>query len=522
MLKVLLPIVLAPAILCTTITFTTHRQNRAEFTYVSGPEPETLDPPLLTGFLEGRIVAALFEGLTQYEPKDLSPIPGIASHWNVSEDGRTYTFYLRDTKWSNGEPLTAHDFVYSWKRALDPITAADYAYQLYYIKNARPFNEGRLTDFSQVGVRAVDDYTLEVQLENPTAFFLDLTSFPTLMPVNRKCAEAHGDDWTLPENMVCNGPFRLAEWKINDRIRMEKNPFYWDAQHVKLQSIDALAIESINTGFNVYETGGADYLYGVPLPLVETLSDRKDFHSHVFLATFFLRFNVTAPPFDDVRVRKALDMAIDKEGIVKYVTRGGEIPAATLVPPGMPNYQPPEGLPFNPEEAQRLLAEAGYPGGHGFPKTEYLFNTSEANKDIAEVIQQMWKKYLGVEVGLQNKEWKVFLKETEAGNYQVSRFGWVGDYPDPETFLEIFQKNSENNHTGWYDAAYDELLLAAKKEKDGVKRLALLAEAEKVLMNATPIAPIYHYVNYSLLSPNIEGFQPNMFGMYAFRYLKKK
>ncbi|MEK7368577.1 MAG: peptide ABC transporter substrate-binding protein [Planctomycetota bacterium] len=521
MIKVLLPIVLVPAILCTTITFTTHRQNRAEFTYVSGPEPETLDPPLLTGFLEGRIVAALFEGLTQYEPRDLSPTPGVASHWTISEDRLTYTFYLSDTKWSNGEPLTAHDFVYSWKRALDPITAADYAYQLYYIKNAHAFNEGRLTDFSQVGVRAVDDYTLEVQLENPTAFFLDLTSFPTLMPVNRKCAEVHGDDWTLPENMVCNGPFRLAEWKINDRIRMEKNPFYWDTQHVKLQSIDALAIESINTGFNVYETGGADYLYGLPLPLVETLSDRKDFHSHVFLATFFLRFNVTVPPFDDVRVRKALDMAIVKEGIVKYVTRGGEIPAATLVPPGMPNYRSPEGLPFNPEEAQRLLAEAGYPGGHGFPKTEYLFNTSEANKDIAEVIQQMWKKYLGIDVTLVNQEWKVFLSTVKNLDYQIARGNWIGDYVDPNTFLDMFVTGGGNNRTGWSNRRYDQLIEAAAEEKDEDKRMEIFREAENILVaDDLPILPVYYHVSLDMYRPHVKGVSPNLLNIHPWKYIR--
>ncbi|MEE9200425.1 MAG: peptide ABC transporter substrate-binding protein, partial [Candidatus Brocadiales bacterium] len=376
MLKVLLPIVLVPIILCTVITFATHRYYRAEFTYVNGPEPETLDPALLTGFVEGRIVAALFEGLTQYQPKDLTPTPGAAKSWTVSEDGLTYTFFLRDSRWSNGEPLTAHDFVYSWKRALEPMTAADYAYQLYYIKNAQKFNEGEIADFSLVGVSATDDYTLEVELENPTAFFLDLTSFPTLMPVNRKCIETYGDYWTRPENIVCNGPFRLVEWKINNKIRMEKNPLYWDAVRLKLESVDALSIESVNTGFNVYDTGDADLIYGIPLPLVEILRGRNDFHTHVFLATSFIRFNVTAPPFDDVRVRKAFDMAIDKGRIVRYVTKGGEVPATTLVPPGMPDYKSPQGLPFNPEEARTLMAEAGYPGGKGFPYTEYLFNTS--------------------------------------------------------------------------------------------------------------------------------------------------
>lgn len=520
MLKVILPIVLVPIILCTTLTFMTHRYGRADFTYVSGPEPETLDPALLTGFLEGRIVAALFEGLTQYQPEDLSPTPGVARDWSLSEDGLTYTFRLREARWSNGEPLTAHDFVYSWKRALEPMTAADYAYQLYYIKNAREFNEGKITDFSQVSVHAINDYTLEVRLERPTAFFLDLTSFPTLMPVNKRCIEAYGDDWTLPGHMVCNGPFRLVEWKINSNIRMEKNPLYWDAYRVKLKSVDALAIESVNTGFNVYETGTADYLYGLPLSLVDVLKDRKDFHSHVFLATFFLRFNVAAPPFDDVRVRKALDMAVDKERIVRYITKGGEVPAATLVPPGMPNYQSPKGLPFNPEEARRLLEEAGYPGGQGFPYTEYLFNTSEANKDIAEVIQQMWKKQLGIDVTLVNQEWKVFLSTVKNLDYQVARGNWIGDYVDPNTFLDMFVTGGGNNRTGWSNRHYDQLIEAAAKERDTKKRMEIFREAEKILVvEGMPILPVYYHVSLNMYRSYVRGVFPNLLNIHPWKYI---
>ncbi|MFQ5956227.1 MAG: peptide ABC transporter substrate-binding protein [Candidatus Brocadiales bacterium] len=520
MLKVLLPILIVPLILCTVITFTTHRHGRAEFTYVSGPEPETLDPALLTGALEGRIVAALFEGLTQYHPKDLSPTPGIASHWTLSEDGITYTFHLRKSCWNNGEPLTAHDFVYSWRRALDPMTAADYAYQLYYIKNARAFNEGIFADFSQVGVHALDDYTLKVRLERPTAFFLDLTSFPTLMPVNKKCVETYGDDWTRPENMVSNGPFRLVEWRINDKVHMEKNPSYWDTQHVKLQSVDALSIESVNTGFNVYETGGADYLFGLPLPLVEVLRDREDYHTDVYLATYFLRFNVTVPPFDDARVRKALTMAINREEIVNYVTKGGEVPATTLVPPGMPNYEPPEGLRFNLEEAQRLLAEAGYPGGRGFPRTEFLFNTSEANKDIAEVIQQMWKEYLGVDITLVNQEWKVFLSTVKNLDYQIARGNWIGDYVDPNTFLDMFVTDGGNNRTGWGNRHYDQLIEAAAEERDRKKRMEIFRDAERILVeNELPILPIYYHVSFNIYRPYVKGVYPNVLNMHPWKYI---
>ncbi|MDO8137065.1 MAG: peptide ABC transporter substrate-binding protein [Candidatus Brocadiales bacterium] len=520
MFKVFLPLILVPVIACTAITLTTHRCQRAEITYVSGPEPETLDPALLTGALEGRIVAALFEGLTQYHPKDLSPTPGIAREWRVSEDGLVYTFFLRESCWSNEEPLTAHDFVYSWKRTLLPETAADYAYQLYYIKNARAFNEGKIEDFSQVGVCALDDYTLEVELERPTAFFLDLTSFPTLLPVDRKCIERYGEDWTKPGNMVSNGPFRLVEWRINDKLRMVKNPYYWDADQVRLQSVAALSIESINTGFNLYETGGADYLFGLPLPIVQVLKGRNDFHTDIYLATYFYRFNVTRKPFDDPRVRKAFAMAIDKGEIVNYVTRGGEVPAKTLVPPGMPHYQPPLGVPFDPEEARRLLAEAGYPAGKGFPKVELLFNTSEANKDIAEVVQQMWKKHLGVEVTLVNQEWKVFLSTVKNLDYQIARGNWIGDYVDPNTFLDMFVTEGGNNRTGWSNPRYDHLIEMAASEIVTRKRMDIFQEAEKILVeDELPILPIYYHVSFNIYRPYVKGVYPNILNVHPWKYM---
>ena len=259
------------------------RDEPADFTYVSGSEPETLDPALMTGVLEGRLVAAIFEGLTVADPQDLSPKPGIAERWTVSPDGRVYTFSLREAQWSNGEPLTAHDFVYSWRRVLEQETAASYAYQLYYVKNAAAYNEGKLKDFGQVGIRAAGPRELVVTLERRTPFFLSLTSFMTLLPVNRRCVETFGEAWTRPATIVTNGPFLLDDWLLGRRLRLRKNPRYWDAANVRLDTIDALTVENSATGFNIYETGGADLLTTIPLTLVDVLRERPDYHTSTYV-----------------------------------------------------------------------------------------------------------------------------------------------------------------------------------------------------------------------------------------------
>ncbi len=531
MFKTIVIIILGLSALCALGFFILPHEEKADFTFINGPEPETIDPALMTGVIEGRLVAALFEGLTNYDPKDLSPIPAIAKEWQISDDGLTYTFYLRKSNWSNGEPLTAHDFVYSWKRALAPETAADYAYQLYYIKNAKPFNEGALTDFGEVGVSAVDDYTLVVTLEHPTPFFLFLTAFPTLQPVNRRCIEKYGDNWTKEGNIVSNGPFSLKGWKINQKIRLVKNPYYWDVEHVSINSIDVLTVESANTAFNTYETGCADLVSAIPMQLIDVLKGRPDFHTSTYLGTYFYRFNVTKPPFNDVRVRKAFVMAVNKEEIVKYVTRGGEIPARSFVPPDMPGYNPPIppfnkggiegglGLPYNAEEARRLLAKAGYPDGKGFPRTELLFNTSEANKDIAEVIQQMLKKNLNVNISLINQEWKVLLSSMKRLDYQLCRSSWVGDYVDPNTFLDMFVTNGGNNRTGWSNDEYDGLITEAAKEFDRHKGLEIFRKAERILLEEAPILPLYHYVSYNMFRPHVKGIYPNILDIHPLKYV---
>ena len=495
---------------------------RADFVYVSGAEPETLDPALMTGLLEARLAAALFEGLTVYDPRDLSARPGVAESWDVSPDRRTYVFHLRRGAWSDGEPVTAQDFVYSWRRVLSPATGAQYAYQLYdYIDKAKEFYEGKTRDFGQVGIRALDDHTLCVRLRAPTPYFLDLTSFMTYLPVNRKCVETYGNHWTRPEHIVTNGPFLLSVWRLNEKIRLVKNPRYWDARNVRVRTIDALAVESRNTAFNLYATGAADLITAVPLPLIDLLRTRPDFHSSAALTTYFYRFNVTRPPLDDARVRKALALAINREAIVRHITRGGEIPALTFVPPAMPNYRGPDGLPYDLPRARRLLAEAGYPGGRGFRQIEILFNTSEAHRDIAEVVQQMWSKGLGVRVVLQNQEWGAYMHSMKSLDYDVARSGWIGDYTDPNTFLDMFVTGGGNNRTGWSNARYDALIRKATREPDEAKRMRLLSEAERILVEeGAPIAPIYFAASQMMYRPEVRGVYPNVRQVLLLKYVR--
>ena len=340
-------------------------RKRADLVFVNGAEPETLDPSIITGQPEGRVVNALFEGLCAYN-EDGQAVPGVAERWEISPDGKTYTFHLRpDAKWSDGSALTARDFVASWKRTLTPETGSQYNYQLFPVKNAQAFAERKITDFTQVGVRAVDDRTLVVKLENPTPYFIQLCAFSTLHPVPVKLIERLGDDWVKPGNLIGNGAYTLEDWRINDRIRLKKNPHYWDRDGVRLETIDVLPISDANVAFNFYASGLADLLMDkglAPPALLDDLKKRKDFHAAPFLGIYFLRYNCERGPFRDERVRRAFSLAVDKKRIVEKITRAGELAAPGFVPPGIPGYEGTEGAPFDSKEAARLMTEAGYPG----------------------------------------------------------------------------------------------------------------------------------------------------------------
>ena len=491
------------------------RFHRADLVFLNGAEPETLDPALITGQPEGRIANALFEGLTTFGP-DAKPVPGVAERWEISPDCRIYTFHLRPTaRWSNGDPVTAADFFRSWRRTLAPETGSEYASQLYFLRNGRAFNEHKLTDFSQVGVRVVNPATLEVTLENPTSFFLDLCAFVTLMPVHLSTVEKFGDDWTKPGNLVGNGAFTLSAWRINDRIRLEKNPNYWNRDRVAMRSIDILPISKANTAFNFYAAGQADLMMDkglAPNQLLDELKRRPDFHSAPFLGTYFLRFNCVRPPFKDHRVRKAFALVIDKPLLTEKITRAGEKPAGSLVPPGAGGYEPPPGLSRNVKAAQALLAEAGYAGGRNFPRVTYLYSEGELNEGLAVELQGMFKRDLGVAVELQRQEWKVYLRSMSSLDFDICRASWVGDYNDPNTFLNMFVTGDGNNRTGWGNPEYDGFIAAAAREADRNRRFEIFRQAERLLVSGeAPICPLYFYVGIQFYNADrLGGVQANL------------
>jgi oligopeptide transport system substrate-binding protein len=506
---------------------------RADIVIVNGKEPESLDPAIITGQAEMRITSSLFEGLTRQDPKTGGPIPGLAERWEISPDGRTYTFHLRtNLTWSTGEPITADDVIYSWIRALDPATASDYAGQLYYLVNGEDFNSGKIKDPNLVGVHALDRYTVRAELNNPTAFFLDLCAFSTLSIVPRQTIEKYGDRWLMARPLPVSGAYQLETWRINDKVRVRKNPRYWDAANTRTEVVDFLPIVSATTALNLYETGGADLVWDkdqVPAELVDVLLKRPDFHSYPILATYFIRFNVTKKPFNDVRVRQALGLAIDKERITKKITRAGEPPASSLVPPGTARYHPVKGLGYDPEKARKLLAEAGYPGGKGFPRFEFMFDGSagggaKIHGRVAVELQEMWRDELGIDMDLRQVEWKVYLANQSKMAFDACRASWIGDYNDADTFLNMFMSNNGNNRTGWKNAKYDELIRAADRENDPAKREKIFQEAETMLVrDENPIIPLYYYVGFNYYdSTKIKGIYRNILDAHPLNFIWKE
>jgi oligopeptide transport system substrate-binding protein len=501
---------------------------RADLVILNGAEPESIDPAVVTGQLEGRICYALFDGLLHFD-RFGKPKAAIAERWDISNDGKIYTFHLRsNAKWSNGDPVTATDFLRSWKRVLLPETACEYAYLIYEIKNAKEFNEGTLKDFDKVGIKAIDDQTFQVELDAPVPYFLDLCAFATLLPVHIPTIEKYGDDWIKPGKLVNDGPFLLNEWRLNYRIRLSKNPRYWDAEHVALNTVDALPIENSITAYNFYASHVADLILDkglTPSSLIPELKLRPDFHAAPFLGTYFIRFNVTRKPFNDVRVRQAFAMVIERNRIVQKITQAGEPPAYSFTPPGTSGgYQPPKMFERNVQKARELLAEAGYPGGKGFPTVAYLYDNKKLNEDIAVEIQNMLADGLGVHVDLQKQEWKVYLNSLSQLDYDFARSSWVGDYNDPNTFLDCFVTGSGNNRTGWTSKEYDSLIAAAAEEPDNTKRLPILHRAEEILLNqATPICPLYFYVGIQIFDgQKFGGIEPNLLDEHPFREMYRQ
>ena len=478
------------------------------FTFNIDAEPESYDPGLASGQPDGRVCRLLFEGLTREDPKTLEPMPGQAERWTLSPDGLTYTFHLRHgIHWSDGRPLVAEDFRWSWLRVLKPATGSRYASTLLPILNAARYNSGGLTDSSAVGIRAPDDSTLIVRLEHPTAYFLYLVQFYTALPVRRDVVERWGNTWTRPGHLIGNGAFTLSYWRQNEKFVFEKNPAYWDAANVKLRRIVGYTVEDLNTSTNLYKAGVFDWNPSgeIPSSYIPSMRRYADYRHGSFQAIYFYSINVTQKPYDDVWVRRALNYAIDRDAIANDLLKKSRDPWGNMTPAGYPGYERPPGFRFDPAYARECLSKAGYPGGRGFPMLRLMFNTSEDHRRIAEVIQAMWTRNLGIPVELQNQEWGSYMQATTSLNYDVARRSWIGDYLDPNTFLNIWRGGDGNNRTGWNDARYDALLDRASDELDPRRRMALLAEAEARLLDQCPVIPIYHYATHELVKPYVQG-----------------
>ena len=491
-------------------------------------EPRDLDPHLCSGGNETRITLNLFEGLVSKDPRDLKILPGVADSWKISKDGMKLNFHLRKTAlWTDGRKVTAHDFVYAWKRLLTPATAAEFSSFGFHFKNGREFYEGRIKDISQVGFKALDESNLEIILENPSLYFLALLAQPSLFPISQMAVDKFGTRWSRPENIITNGPFIVEKWKSNQVMVLKKNVKYWDAKQVKPDQVNVHFISKSDTEEKLFRAGELDVTAQIPIEKIPFWENDKSrvLQKHPYLGTYYYWLNTQKIPLDNKLVRKALNLAVDRTAITHKVTLVKQIAAQFFTPPGTGGFQPKGLLPANGAEikrAQSLLAEAGYPEGKGFPKLELLYNTDEGHRKIAEAIAQMWKVNLGIDVTLVNQEWKVLLDNQNLKNFTILRSAWIADYNDPNSFLEIFQSGHSNNYGGWSNVSYDEKIKQAAKEIDNRKRMELFQAAENILLEELPVVPIYIYTRVYLKKTRLEGWYPNIedYRPFKWAYLK--
>lgn len=479
-------------------------------------EPPTLDWNLATDGVSFLVITNLMEGLTEYD-QDLNAKASIAKRWTVSEDGLIYTFYLRkDVYWSDGLPVTASDFEYSWKRLLSPATAAEYAYFLYDIKNAYEYNTGQLTDASQVGVKALSPGVLEVQLKKPVVYFPSITTFMVTFPIRRDIIEKYGDRWTEPDHIVTNGPFQLSEWRHEYRLTLQANPHYY-GNPVHLDQILYFVINEPTTALTLYETGDLE-MVDLPPEAIPTYRGSPEHLKKPLLRGYYYGFNIEKFPFNDVRIRRAFSMAINRKEIPR-ILKGGEAATSSWIPEGVFGYNPTIGLPFNPEKARSLLKKGGYPEGKNFPEITISYNTGAVNRLIAENVQEQLRRTLGIRVLLDNQEWKVYLKRLKVDTPSIFRLGWGADYPDPDNFMVLFHSRSGNNNTHWGSEEYDRLIARAAIEKEREKRQFLYDEAQRLLLEKDAvIVPLFTAVKNVLVKPYVIGLELNSMELL---YLKK-
>ncbi len=487
----------------------------------NGADPASLDPSLATGTCEAKILNGLFEGLVCADQKDLSILPAAAESWEIFDGGLGYRFKIDPrAKWSDGSRVSAKDFEFAWKRTLSPELGSEYASLLFPIKNARAYNSGKEKNPDKVGVRAIGDGILSVRLEKPTPYFLSLLYHCAYFPLPRRtlakfgAERSRGGVWTKPGNMVCNGAFKLEKWSINDRVVISRNPEYRAGEKIFLNKIVFLPVSNINTEDRAFRAGQMHITESVaPSRLAEIRALAPEtLRSDRWIGVYYYAVNTSRPPLDNPDVRRALAMSIDRRAIIDSFLKAGQPPALSLVPGGCGGYELPDSAKMreNVAEARRLLAKAGYPGGKNFPAITITYNTSEQHKPIAEAVQQMWRKNLGVRAELLNLSWPAYLDARRRGDFDIARASWIGDYAAPESFLEIFRSDSGLNHSGFSDKSFDEKLGKARSAKSEKERFEILAEAEAELLQNAPIIPIYFYSRVFRISPLVKGWHANI------------
>jgi len=492
------------------------------FVYAQGNEPRTLDPGLITDTYGSFFAQNLFEGLLVWDQAGEKTLPGVAESHTVSADGRTWTFKLRhDAIWSNGDPVTATDFLVAWRRVLNPEFGSDYASLLYPIRGARALAEGEEVDATTLGIQVPDRFTLVVHLEHPTPWLDAIVAHHVTAPVNSAALKRHGYAWWQPGRIVVNGPFTLDEWTPGEQIVLKRNPYYHGTAQVKLDRVVARLVDDPATVVSMYEKGELHWTGNsglLPAGRLGELAKREDARSSAELGTAWLWLNTDTGPTADPRVRQALALAVDRAAVAK-VLGPSDVVTARLVPPGMPGYQAPSPATEDLERAKALLAEAGFPGGEGFPPLELAVDARGVHQKIAEVVAARWTETLGIEVAPYVRQYGAHADAMRSGEYQVARGGWLVDYPDPSSFLELLQSDNSLNAAGWANTGFDALVQEAARTEDAASRLRLLAKAERLILEEAPIIPLYHFGSLSLLKPYVAGFTDNPMQVHLLRYL---
>lgn len=499
------------------------QQSEMKISWNPGAEPSTLDPQMSNGIPELIIEMNLFEGLMRLD-KDNNPQNALAESITVTPDGLNYTIKLKNTKWSNGDSVTADDFKAAWMHALDPEAAAEYAYQLYYIKNGESYNSKKV-GAEDVGIKVVDPNTLEVTLESPTPYFKSLLAYPIYFPVNKKVAEAN-KEWNLKaETFVSNGPFKMQLWSHNDKMVLVRNDDYWDAKNVKITKLTFNLVEDGKAALTAFEAGQLDGTDNIPITDIERLRQANVLKSGPYLGNYYYVYNINKKPFNDPRVRLALSLAIDRKSLVDNVFKGGQTPAFAFVPGGIPDYE--TGKTFREvggdyfkediTKAKQLLADAGYPEGKNFPEVSILYNTNGSHQLPAQAIQNMWLNNLGIKVNLVGQEWQVFLESIQNKQFDIARSGWTSDYVDPMTFLDLFVTEGGNNQPGWSNPNFDQAIDMAKKSGEQKIRMQAMHDAEQILMTEMPVMPIYYDVHNYVIKDYLKGVNLSPLGFIDFK-----